>query len=119
MRRDAHALMFAALYDATERRDPEAVLAAFIAADVEYSGPLRLSSRQNVLLVEVYESLGGHMPKAGPYEHAAPAYHRAMTLHRVSEDGESEPDDHTADPRLLAPRLQRRLEVSGHLVRLI
>lgn len=97
VRREAHALTFASLYDPAEQAEPEddepvarAVLAAFIAADVEFRGPLRLSGRQNVLLAEVFESLGVQLSKAGLYDHAALAFRRAMALHRVSEDDESE-----------------------------
>lgn len=72
------------------RRVPSAVIAALIAAEVEYRGPSRLNSRQNTLLAEEYERVGAHLAQAGLHTHVALAYRRAMALYRVNDDNESE-----------------------------
>ncbi|MFC3962437.1 hypothetical protein [Nocardia jiangsuensis] len=98
VRSKAHALTFASMYDSAETAEaeddrdpiPRAVLAALIAADVEFRGPLRLSGRRKVLLAEVYEALGARLSRAGLYDHAGLAFRRAMALHRENEDDESE-----------------------------
>lgn len=76
--------------DEEEWRVPSAVIAALIAAEVEYRGPLRLSSRQKTLLAEEYELIGAQLARAGLHTHTALAYRRAMALYRINEDNESE-----------------------------
>jgi hypothetical protein len=95
IRRRGDSLVFADLYAAA--RDPHAddadhgsipleFLAALLAAEVEFRGPLRLSGTQNTILAEVYERLGGCLLSTGLPGHAALAYRRAGGLHRQNED---------------------------------
>ncbi|NKY33327.1 hypothetical protein HGA13_09620 [Nocardia speluncae] len=76
--------------DEEEWRVPSAVVAALIAAEVEFRGPLKLSSRQNTLLAEEYERIGAQLAQARLDTHAALAYRRAVALYRINEDNESE-----------------------------
>ncbi|WP_067898484.1 hypothetical protein [Nocardia vaccinii] len=93
-RRHAGTLVFADLYDRARRPSldeqgwqvPSAVLAALIAAEVEFRGPLRLSARQNVLLAIEYERRGAQLRGFGLARHAALAYQRAVALYRIAED---------------------------------
>lgn len=97
-RRHSDTLVFEHLYAAARDpgddeegwRVPSAVLAAFLAAEVEYRGPLRLSTRQNAVLAEEYELLGAQLSAAGLYTHAALAFRRGMALYRMNEDDEAE-----------------------------
>ncbi|WP_280396542.1 hypothetical protein [Nocardia carnea] len=97
-RRHSDTLVFPHLYEAArhppadeeEWRVPSAVVAALLAAEVEFRGPLRLSSRQNTLLAEEYEQLGAQLTAARLPSHAVLAYRRAMALYRINEDNESE-----------------------------
>ncbi|MFC3438652.1 hypothetical protein [Nocardia seriolae] len=66
------------------------LLAALIAAEVEFRGPLRLSRTQNRLLAEAYERLGPPLVQAGLPAHAALAYRRAGSLYRIDEDTDAE-----------------------------
>ncbi|MGW4353961.1 hypothetical protein ACWELJ_17930 [Nocardia sp. NPDC004582] len=99
IRRAGDSLVFGHLYAPAIRRpagpDPQAVpvnqlLAALIAAEVEYRGPLRLSRTQNRLLAEAYERLGRPLVQAGLPGHAALAYRRAGSLYRIDEDTDAE-----------------------------
>lgn len=76
--------------DEEQWRVPSAVIAALIAAEVEFRGPLKLSSRQNTLLAEEYERIGAQLAQARLDTHAALAYRRAVALYRINEDNESE-----------------------------
>lgn len=67
-----------------------ALLAALIAAEVEFRGPLRLSRTQNRLLAEAYERLGPPLVQAGLPAHAVLAYRRAGSLYRLDEDTDAE-----------------------------
>ncbi|MGW2662572.1 hypothetical protein ACWCW7_16530 [Nocardia tengchongensis] len=66
------------------------LIAALIAAEVEFRGPLRLSRTQNRLLAEAYERLGRPLVQAGLPAHAALAYRRAGSLYRIDEDTDAE-----------------------------
>ncbi|MBY8861831.1 hypothetical protein K7711_35515 [Nocardia sp. CA2R105] len=87
-------LVFAHLYRSAQQPSddeqgwqvPSAVLAALIAAEIEFRGPLRLSARQNVLLAIEYEARGAQLREFGLPEHAALAYQRAVALYRIAED---------------------------------
>jgi hypothetical protein len=97
-RRHSDTLVFPHLYDAArDPRDdeegwrvPSAVLAALMAAEVEFRGPLRLSARQNTLLAEEYEAIGAQLSAVGSATHAALAFRRAMALYRANEDDDAE-----------------------------
>ncbi|MFQ6391835.1 hypothetical protein ACLMAJ_00130 [Nocardia sp. KC 131] len=95
IRRRGDSLVFADLYAATREPHtdeaehgtiPVEFLAALLAAEVEYRGPLRLSGTQNTMLAEVYERLGDCMRSTGLPGHAALAFRRAGGLHRQNED---------------------------------
>lgn len=99
IRRAGDSLVFAHLYapvfEHTAAAAPRPlavnrVLAALIAAEVEFRGPLRLSRTQNRLLAEAYERLGPPLTQAGLPAHAALAYRRAGTLYRIDEDTDAE-----------------------------
>ncbi|MEV6096473.1 hypothetical protein [Nocardia sp. NPDC051981] len=99
IRRAGDSLVFGHLYapvlehTATAATQPTAVnqlLAALIAAEVEFRGPLRLSRTQNRLLAEAYERLGRPLVQAGLPAHAALAYRRAGSLYRIDEDTDAE-----------------------------
>ncbi|MEU1983255.1 hypothetical protein [Nocardia sp. NPDC019395] len=118
-RKHSGALVFPHLYaaarnpadDEEEWRVPTAVVAALIAAEVEFRGPLRLSSRQNTLLAEEYELIGAQLSQARLDTHAALAYRRAMALYRINEDDESQDRCGLllarAETRALPPGLRR------------
>ncbi|WP_280268966.1 hypothetical protein [Nocardia wallacei] len=97
-RRHSDTLVFRHLYAAAGQpkpdeegwRVPSAVLAALMAAEVEFRGPLRLSTRQNSLLAEEYERLGAQLSATGLNAHAALALRRAVALYRMNEDDEAE-----------------------------
>ncbi len=97
-RRHADALALGHLYAAARRPEPDeagwrvpsAVVAALLAAEIEFRGPLRLSTRQNTLLAEVYELLGAQLWAVRLPAHAALAYRRATALYRMNEDDEAE-----------------------------
>lgn len=97
-RRHSDSLVFPHLYDAARQpradeegwRVPSAVLAALMAAEVEFRGPLRLSARQNTLLAEEYEVIGAQLSAVRLHTHAALAFRRAMALYRVNEDDAAE-----------------------------
>ncbi|WP_280421478.1 hypothetical protein [Nocardia carnea] len=76
--------------DEEQWRVPSAVIAALIAAEVEFRGPLKLSSRQNTLLAEEYERIGAQLAQTRLDTHAALAFRRAVALYRINEDNESE-----------------------------
>ncbi|MFQ6327033.1 hypothetical protein ACLMAL_12960 [Nocardia sp. CWNU-33] len=95
IRRRGDSLVFADLYAATREPHtdddehstvPLEFLAALLAAEVEFRGPLRLSGTQNTMLAEVYERLGDCLRSAGLPGHAALAFRRAGSLHRQNED---------------------------------
>ncbi|WP_460721212.1 hypothetical protein [Nocardia heshunensis] len=99
IRRASDGLVFTGIYapllahTATATPEPmaaNALLAALIAAEVEFRGPLRLSRTQNRLLAEVYERLGPPLVQAGLPAHAALAYRRAGSLYRIDEDTDAE-----------------------------
>lgn len=93
-RRDAGALVFTHLYSIAQDppedeegwRVPPTVLAALIAAELEFHGPLRLSARQNMLLAAEYERRGDQLRKFGLPLHTVLAYQRAVALYRIAED---------------------------------
>lgn len=97
-RRHSGSLVFPHLYAAARQpaadeegwRVPSAVLAALLAAEVEFRGPLRLSARQNTLLAEEYELIGAQLSAVRLHTHAALAFRRAMALYRVNEDDAAE-----------------------------
>lgn len=64
------------------------LLAALLAAESEYHGPIRLNEQQGQHLAEVYERLG--MQLAELPRHAAVAFQRAKALYRTIEDREAE-----------------------------
>ncbi|MBB5911355.1 hypothetical protein BJY24_000222 [Nocardia transvalensis] len=98
VRRRSDGLVFVHLYAAARHpkpdeegwRVPSAVLAALLAAEVEFRGPLRLSTRQNALLAEEYERLGAQLWDLRLYAHAALAFRRAVALYRMNEDDDGE-----------------------------
>ncbi|WP_063049735.1 hypothetical protein [Nocardia arthritidis] len=97
-RRHSDSLVFRHLYaaarqpapDEADWRVPSAIPAALLAAEVEFRGPLRLSSRQNTMLAEEYERLGAQLSAAGLPAHAALAYRRGAALYRMNEDDEAQ-----------------------------
>ncbi|MFC9994366.1 hypothetical protein [Nocardia sp. NPDC127526] len=66
------------------------LLAALVAAEVEFRGPLRLSRTQQRQLAENYERLGRRLVPAGLPAHAALAFQRASGLYRIDEDTDAE-----------------------------
>ncbi|UGT40577.1 hypothetical protein LTV02_31975 [Nocardia yamanashiensis] len=98
LRRTGDDLIFGHLYamavygSATELRSEtlEPLLAALLAAEVEFRGPLRLSRTQTSQLAEIYERLGGRLASVGLPGHAALAFQRAKYLYRVDEDRRAE-----------------------------
>ncbi|MGK8505676.1 hypothetical protein [Nocardia asiatica] len=97
-RRHSDSLVFRHLYAAARQpgpdeagwRVPSAIPAALLAAEIEFRGPLRLSSRQNTMLAEEYEQLGAQLAAARLPAHAALAYRRGAALYRMNEDDEAE-----------------------------
>ncbi|MGW4092969.1 hypothetical protein [Nocardia sp. NPDC004750] len=97
-RRHSDSLVFRHLYAAARQpipdeagwRVPSAIPAALLAAELEFRGPLRLSSRQNTMLAEVYEQLGAQLSAARLPGHAALAYRRGAALYRMNEDDEAQ-----------------------------
>ncbi|MGW4324979.1 hypothetical protein ACWEKR_03710 [Nocardia sp. NPDC004573] len=97
-RRHSDSLVFRHLYTAARQpapdeagwRVPSAIPAALLAAEIEFRGPLRLSSRQNTMLAEEYEQLGAQLSAAGLPAHAALAYRRGAALYRMNEDDEAQ-----------------------------
>jgi hypothetical protein len=91
---------------------PVVPLAALVAAEVEFRGPLRLSHTQNGLLAATYEQLGETLLAAGLPGHAALSFGRALFLHR--QNGDSEAEDRCGLARMRAqwraspPGWQRR-----------
>ncbi|MQY17698.1 hypothetical protein [Nocardia macrotermitis] len=93
-RRRAGVPVFAGLYRIAEKppadeqgwRVPSVVLAALIAAELEFRGPLRLTARQNLLLATEYERRGAQLREFRLPRHAALAYQRAVALYRIAED---------------------------------
>ncbi|MCP2320563.1 hypothetical protein APR12_005945 [Nocardia amikacinitolerans] len=65
---------------------PVEFLAALLAAEVEFRGPLRSSRTQNTMLARVYERLGECLSATGLPGHATLAFGRATGLHRQNED---------------------------------
>lgn len=94
IRRNSDSLVFGHIYSSIPRSaqriavSPE-LLAALLAAEVEYRGPLRLSRTQNRQLAEVYERLGTAMAVLLP-GHAALAFRRGGSLYRQDEDSDGE-----------------------------
>ncbi|MEV0297866.1 hypothetical protein [Nocardia sp. NPDC050710] len=98
-RRQGDSLVFRHIYAAARKPDAEdedargvstEFLAALLAAEVEFRGPLRLSRTQRTLLADVYERLGEFVASAGLPAHAALAFGRAGGLHRQNEDDDAE-----------------------------
>ncbi|WP_157120900.1 hypothetical protein [Nocardia miyunensis] len=85
-------LLFEDMYTAALRSTPEKPdedtlhkrLAALVAAEAEFRGPLRLGERQSVHLAEIYERLG--LLFAGLPLLATLACQRASMLYRITED---------------------------------
>ncbi|MCM6774224.1 hypothetical protein NDR87_12150 [Nocardia sp. CDC159] len=98
VRRAVEGLVFDHLYTAARHpardeegwRVPSALLAALVAAEVEFRGPLRLSAIQSTVLAEVYERLGPRLSRAKLPSHAVLCYRRAMALYRMNEDVDGE-----------------------------
>lgn len=99
IRRRGDSLVFAHVYAAARgsrvpvdetRRVPTELLAALLAAEVEFRGPLRLSRTQNALLAQVYERLGKSLLSVDLPAHAELAFSRAAGLHRLNEDVDDE-----------------------------
>ncbi|RDI64778.1 hypothetical protein [Nocardia pseudobrasiliensis] len=98
VRRTVEGLVFEHLYAAARRpardeegwRVPSALLAALLAAEVEFRGPLRLSAIQTTVLAEVYERLGAQLTAIGLHAHAALTFRRATALYRINEDVDAE-----------------------------
>ncbi|MEV6770786.1 hypothetical protein AB0N05_19410 [Nocardia sp. NPDC051030] len=99
VRRAGDSLVFGHLYD--EALQPGAtapfpdvpisiLLAAFMAAEVEFRGPLRLSRTQNHTLARTYERLGRMLVTTGLPAHGALAFQRASGLYRIDEDTDAE-----------------------------
>lgn len=116
LRRRRDALTFAHLYAemAAGNRTPDfenpvlvAVLAALLAAEIEFSSPIRLTRTQTAMLAEVYERLAVRLVSFGLGEHAALAFRRAAALYRQSEDTEGE------DRCELARARARRMSQAG------
>lgn len=95
IRRNGDSLVFGRVYAAVPRSVargaavPAEILAALLAAEVEYRGPLRLSRAQNRQLAEVYERLGTALAELLP-GHAALAFRRGGSLYRQDEDTDGE-----------------------------
>ncbi|RJO77947.1 hypothetical protein D5S18_06635 [Nocardia panacis] len=97
-RRRGDSLVFASIYRAAkdfptleaDRHVPAELIAALLAAEVEFRGPLRLSRTQTTLLAEVYERLGASFVGLGLPGHAVLSYRRASFLHRANEDTDAE-----------------------------
>ncbi len=127
-RRLAGDLVFTHLYSAAQQpaadeqgwRVPSAVFAALLAAEVEFRGPLRLSSRQNELLAEEYERLGRQLSELTMPAHAVLAYRRAAALYRIIDNVVAE--DHCglqlarARTRAISPRWQRLTRYSSDIL---
>ncbi len=118
IRREGDSLVFSHLYGLALRppepdHAPElkVLLAALIAAEVEFRGPLRLSRTQNHELAATYERLGRPLIDAGLPGHAALAFQRAQGLFRADEDTDAEDRCGLARARarrLAQPALWRR-----------
>ncbi|BCK57132.1 hypothetical protein NWFMUON74_49040 [Nocardia wallacei] len=100
IRRNSDSLVFRRIYAAArqprttrplrgERIVSPELLAALLAAEVEYRGPLRLSRAQTRNLAEIYERLGDTLTTVLP-AHAALAFRRAASLYRQDEDVDGE-----------------------------
>ncbi|MBU3065792.1 hypothetical protein KO481_30240 [Nocardia sp. NEAU-G5] len=97
-RRQTAGLVFANLYSAARKpeddeegwRVPSALLAAFLAAEAQFRGPLRLNTRQNALLAEEFEDLAAQLSALALPAHAARAYRRAAALYRIIEDNDAQ-----------------------------
>ncbi|MFI5779751.1 hypothetical protein [Nocardia sp. NPDC051570] len=98
VRRAVEGLVFEHLYAAARDpardeegwRVPSALLAALVAAEVEFRGPLRLSAIQTTVLAEVYERLGAQLSTLGLLAHAVLTFRRATALYRINEDVDAE-----------------------------
>ncbi|MET7769690.1 hypothetical protein [Nocardia sp. NPDC005366] len=94
LHRKSDPLVFGQLYAAARQPEPDeengrvpsATVAALMAAEVEFYGPLRLSNRQNGLLAKEYELLGEQLSGVQLYAYAALAYRRGAALYRLNED---------------------------------
>ncbi|MFI9505755.1 hypothetical protein [Nocardia sp. NPDC052566] len=93
IRRRGDSLVFAHIYDDAKdvpvRTEEDAAveqLAALLAAEVEFRGPLRLSRTQATLLAEVYERLGDALTALGLHAHTVLSLRRAAFLHRQNEE---------------------------------
>jgi hypothetical protein len=88
-RRDGQNLLYWRVYDAfwnpsaTEKPDARlrSLLAALLAADVEFRGPLRLTRTQHGELARVFEEIGNRCRSLGLLEHAVFAFDRAANIH--------------------------------------
>lgn len=95
LRRRSDGLVFDHIYEDAFRMKRIAgsgvtdLLAAFLAAEVEYRGPLRLSRAQNRELGAVYERLGIALRDPLP-AHAALAFRRAASQYYQDEDKEAQ-----------------------------
>jgi hypothetical protein len=90
-RRDG--LVFGDLYSAEAKAPPEdnrrSLISALLAAETEFSGPLRLTQAQNVRLARIFEHLGAGLIVDGLPLHAAFAFDRAADLYLQLKDGRS------------------------------
>lgn len=88
IRRRNESLVFQHVYSQARRvpapagEVPVGLLAALLAAEVEFRGPLRLSTAQDGMLAGTYEGLGRELTAAGLPAHAAFAFGRGRSLHR-------------------------------------
>ncbi|WTZ48778.1 hypothetical protein OG716_31820 [Nocardia sp. NBC_01388] len=99
IRRIGDSLVFGHLYAEALTQSPDGaaqsvpvvkLLAALLAAEVEFRGPLRLSRTQKRQLAENYERLGRRLVAVGLPAHAALAFRRANGLYHGDEDTDAE-----------------------------
>jgi hypothetical protein len=88
--RNRESLAFAHLYRMREETSAEdrcrTLLKAFMAAEVETRGPLRLTQAQNGRLAAIFERIGAACGKEGLLLHAALAFERAAGIYLLLSD---------------------------------